>query len=1073
MPILTSEQRKLLEDACVNGRSAAEQAVRAAFISLAIAAERPPGHLNDEGRQLRRGLRAKARQLGDQGENFDLLGAECAYEQWHRLLFARFLAENNLLIHPEYRAPVTLADCEELAESLEEPDGWSVAARFAAEILPGIFRLDDPCVRLRLAPEGRLSLESIVANLPREVFVSDDALGWVYQYWQKLKKDQVNASERKIGGADLAPVTQLFTEHYMVRFLLENTLGAWWAARHPGSPLIKEFEYLCVDGNGSPAAGSFADWPDRVADVTVMDPCCGSGHFLVEAFSMLWQMRAEEEGLADIDAQDAVLRGNLFGLELDPRCVQIAMFTVAQAAWKQGGGWRVLPAPNIACSGIPVNAPVEEWKALAGGNSQLENALVRLHVLFRDADSLGSLIDPKRAVEIVDSTGLQQSFEDVDWEAVAPIIVAAATRERHDPAAAVLGGDAASIARAADYLSDRYTLVVTNPPFLVKTRFGETLREFIEVRYRDCGGDLASAFVSRCLAMTEENGAAATVSTENWLTLSSFTHFRERLIETASIRSLSWLGDSAFSSNMIGTRVRVVLSLIMNTRPKTGSAIAIRDVSGASTVEHKARALKGSALPAIVQSHYRRNPDCRFTQRIMEGTSLLGDFVDSSQGICTGDYARFGRYFWELPTISSGWERQQSSPKDHGLFSGRSKILRWEGGAGELIEFIRSRLGEGAESAWVRGLQFRGKQGVAVMQAGNLKATPFSGDLFDDNTVVLVPRDQQWLPALQAYVMSGEFEKNVRLLVGNLKVADRTMLKVPFDVDRWLKVAEERFPNGLSEPWSDDPTQWLFNGRPESSRAPLHVAVGRLIGYEWPARQFGLDELDAFADADGIMCLPSVAGEAPAADRLQHLIATAFGPTWSPGKVAELLEATGSKKKNLDQWLRDDFFKQHCTLFANRPFVWHIWDGRPDGFAALVNYHRLDRKTLEKLTYTYLGDWIERQRAEMREEVAGAEARLSAANQLRKKLELVLDGDPPYDIYVRWKSLADQPIGWDPDLNDGVRVNVRPFVEAAVLRATFNIHWKTDRGKNPDGSERLNDRHITIAEKRAARGDLP
>ena len=170
MPILTSQQRKVLEDACTKGRRAAEQAVRAALISLEIAADRPPAHLNEDGRALRRGLRAKARQLGDLGNTLDSLVAECAYEQWHRLLFARFLAENNLLIHPEYRAPVTLNDCNELAESLGEPDGWSVAGRFAAEILPGIFRPDDPCVRVRLAPEGRLSLESIVDRLPTEVF---------------------------------------------------------------------------------------------------------------------------------------------------------------------------------------------------------------------------------------------------------------------------------------------------------------------------------------------------------------------------------------------------------------------------------------------------------------------------------------------------------------------------------------------------------------------------------------------------------------------------------------------------------------------------------------------------------------------------------------------------------------------------------------------------------------------------------------------------------------------------------------------------------------------------------------
>ena len=184
----------------------------------------------------------------------------------------------------------------------------------------------------------------------------------------------------------------------------------------------------------------------------------------------------------------------------------------------------------------------------------------------------------------------------------------------------------------------------------------------------------------------------------------------------------------------------------------------------------------------------------------------------------------------------------------------------------------------------------------------------------------------------------------------------------------------------------------------------------------------------------GSCVLPSVAGEPPAADRVQQLLAAAFGESWSPAKAKELLEQAGSKKKNLADWLRDEFFKQHCALFGNRPFVWHIWDGQRDGFSALVNYHRLDRKTLEKLTYTYLGqDWVERQRAEVRDEVAGAEARLAAALGLQRKLEAILEGEAPLDIYVRWKEMHEQPIGWEPDLNDGVRLNIRPFVEAGVL----------------------------------------
>src|SRR5205814_4173008 len=118
----------------------------------------------------------------------------------------------------------------------------------------------------------------------------------------------------------------------------------------------------------------------------------------------------------------------------------------------------------------------------------------------------------------------------------------------------------------------------------------------------------------------------------------------------------------------------------------------------------------------------------------------------------------------------------------------------------------------------------------------------------------------------------------------------------------------------------------------------------------------------------------------------------------------------------------------------------------------------------------YLGqDWVERQRAEVRDEVAGADARLTAALGLQKKLEAILEGEAPLDIYVRCKETHEQPIGWEPDLNDGVRLNIRPFVEAGVLRTPFNVHWRKDRGKNADGSERENDKHLARADKLNAR----
>ena len=237
MAPLPSDLRRTLETTIISARDAAEDAARAALATLAVERDAPFTSMTEDQRRLRRALRAKARQLGsgDFLAGIPLLVEEIAYQQWHRMIFARFLAENDLLMHPE-GVSVSLQDCADLAPEEGAVDGWDLAARYASRMLPGIFLTDDPVVQLRLAPEGRRALERILDEQPSLVFTSDDALGWVYQFWQSRRKDEVNASEEKIGAGNIGPVTQLFTEDYMVKFLLHNSLGAWWAARHPDSP---------------------------------------------------------------------------------------------------------------------------------------------------------------------------------------------------------------------------------------------------------------------------------------------------------------------------------------------------------------------------------------------------------------------------------------------------------------------------------------------------------------------------------------------------------------------------------------------------------------------------------------------------------------------------------------------------------------------------------------------------------------------------------------------------------------------------------------------------------------------
>ncbi len=1178
MQPLEKTLRNRLERTIKDARDIAEDAARAALEQLGVGEAAPFAHLSEQDRELRRKLRVHGRQLGDslnggKIQTMDRLIEEVAYEHWHRMLFARFLAENNLLMYPDPDDPVavTLEECEDLAAEEGAANGWELAARFAARMLPQIFRLDSPVFQLTLPPEHQQKLERLVADLPLEVFTAPDSLGWVYQFWQAKKKDEVNASEVKIGARELPAVTQLFTEPYMVSFLLDNSLGAWWAARRlseadlqnasseeelrrkaaiPGVPLNYLRFVQQEDGTWTPAAGTFDGWPEQLADLKTLDPCCGSGHFLVAAFLMLVPMRIERDGLSAREAVDAVLRENIHGLELDQRCVELAAFALALTAWKypNAGGYRVLPELNVACSGLSVSVAKEEWKQLGLGKKNLTIALDWMHDTFKDAPVLGSLLNPAKT----DAAKL------VQWDELSSALEQALRQEQSEEQQEV-AVVAHGLAKAATLLAGRYQWVITNVPYLARGKQNERLRDFCERYYSAAKNDLATVFLERCLELCEEprmntnnhelnektigvhscplvvpnGGVVSVVLPQNWLFLTSYKKFREKLLKKDTWHLIARLGPGAFET-ISGEVVKAILTSLSrdnstkesgglfgstkNTKstkneqglfaslvPFVDNKIRGLDVSEPRTAAEKAARLLTAEIKSVEQATQLENPDARVAFDEVQG-DLLEDYAISYKGITTGDDPKYRRSFWDF----------DKQPKGFALFQSTVTGLQDFGGC-ESVVWYEAMTKPIQPGVYLRASGAMGKQGLMVSQMRELPVAQFSGNPFDTNAGALIPSDESHLPAIWCFCSSPEYNEAVRQIDQSLKVTNATLVKVPFDLDHWTKVAEEKYPNGLPKPYTDDPTQWIFHGHPcgsvvwdeekkwtahgplRTDDSVLHVAVARLLGYRWPAEldtnmeladeQRELvkrcEALAGYADEDGIVCIPPVRGEASASDRLLNLLAAAYGDAWSNDTLAALLKSADHAGKTLETWLREKFFTQHCKLFQHRPFIWHIWDGLRDGFAALVNYHKLDAKLLETLIYTYLGDWISRQKQDIASGVDGAQERLAAAEALKKKLELILEGEAAYDIFVRWKPLEKQPIGWDPDLNDGVRLNIRPFLTvpdvgkkgAGVLRDKPNINWNNDRGKDVESApwyhvfdgDRINDHHLTLAEKRAAR----
>jgi hypothetical protein len=1088
MPVLSPQQRTTLEKAVKEARKASEIGALNALQASAVNHAEPFAHMTPEQRTLRNALRSKSRLLGDELEpngiqQISNLAYELAYETWHKMLFATFLEANDLLMHHSGIA-VTFTDCEELAKEENYTDKWDAAAAYASKMLPAIFRMDDPLMQVKFATNDKIKLEVIIDSLEKDIFTADDSLGWVYQFWQSQAKEDINKSGEKIDGAKLPAVTQLFTEPYMVHFLIDNTLGAWWVNRNHGVIPPVKFEYLRTLDDGTPAAGNFEGWPDKTAQVTSLDPCMGSGHFVASLFPVFAALRMHEEGFTKEQATDKVITENLHGLELDARCTQIAAFNLALTAWKFCGHYKELPEMNLACSGIAPKGNVEDWVKLIGKGARfedkerMENGMHALYNHFQLAPELGSLLDPT----IIKADTFTASFEELQ-----PILEKALENE-NDTEQKARRVIASGIAKAGTMLSSSFNLIITNVPYLVFNKQSDFLHNFCSTNYPESDNDLATVFISRCLKLINTNGTLAIVSPQNWLYQIRYKSFRKQLISNGSLNLIARLGSGAFEV-ITGEVVKVTL-VLLNKRRLSASDIIIKniDASNPKLISDKIDMLKTADVFKTVAKIYLSSKEHRIITEHSDENVSLYNYADIAHGQSAGDNLLFNRCFWEVKSFEETWKLYQIDPNKPIEFSGKSQIVMWENENGAMYRLAESvkHLNHKAQQ-WRSGKSNWNKNGIAVTLMGKIIGTLYNGNIYSQSTGVIIPKEEEYLGAIWCYIHSSEFEKKLRLIDPSLAISIKTLLAVPFELEHWQKIAKNKYPKGLPKPYSDDPTQWLFHGHPIKTDNPLQVATARLLGYRWPSESDEDMELadeakllieevksfDSFTDDDGIFCIPSVNAEQAGADRLRTFLQAVFAAEYNNKTINELLEKEGAKASNLEEWFRNEFFIQHCKVFGNRPFIWHIWDGRKDGFSALVNYHKLDKENLSKLIYTYLGDWIRMCEAKRNAGESGADGLLDTAKKLQEKLILILNGEAPYDIFVRWKPLSEQPIGWEPDLNDGVRLNIRPFVESGVLRSKFNIKWGIDRGKNPPNSHwgeiRDNDKHLSLEEKRVSR----
>ena len=400
-----------------------------------------------------------------------------------------------------------------------------------------------------------------------------------------------------------------------------------------------------------------------------------------------------------------------------------------------------------------------------------------------------------------------------------------------------------------------------------------------------------------------------------WLFLGRHEEIRTYLLQTQSWVFLADLGEHAFHHQQADGAFTALVAF-SNTAPDPAHTYFALDATTAQKEFH----LLEAETNIVRQLTQLTRPDARIGTHAVSTLPLLAAYADSFVGLQNGDTPRFVRRFWELSAPGPAWAFFQQPCEVSTPFGGRTGLLRWDGGRGILAR---------SPGARVQGVEAWGKMGVAIRQTRSLPATFYTGDYYDQSSAVIVPKNPAHLPAIAAYCFSPDFHAEVRKIDRKKNVTNATLVKIPFDLPHWQRVAADRYPHDLPPPRSTDPTQWLFDGHPRGSDHPLQVAVARLLGYRWPRQTgaafpgcpaLGLDGLEPFADARGVVCLTPAASA-----RLHDLLAAAYGPAWSPAVLDGLLATVGYGGRTLDDWLRDGFFAQHCQLFEHHPFVWQLW----------------------------------------------------------------------------------------------------------------------------------------------------
>lgn len=700
--------------------------------------------------------------------------------------------------------------------------------RFWNAAMPFMFEREGDVTEL-LMPTSLLASDSVrdraVRVLTDEVCRDVEVIGWLYQFYIADRKDEVFAGfkkGKKAGAAEIPAATQLFTPHWIVRYLVENSLGRLWMLNHPDSRLVDQMDYYIapVDEEADFLRVSSPE------ELTVMDPACGSGHMLTYAFDLLYSIY-EEQGYAPSEIPSLILNRNLFGTEIDPRAGSLAAFALTMKAAARRKTFLKTPVhPNI-CVIKPVCFTTDElsYVVTRDGNKQDEESFWNQ---FDQADILGSLIQP-------DPTQLTSLRMHLDHATRADDLL---TQDIYQRAETVL--------TQAHFLATPYTIVITNPPYMGSKNVGGEMSLFLKDAYQGFQSDVFAAFILRSWRLVRPGGALALMTPNVWLYILSHSSTRELLVgDPPALRSLVELPLSGFKTATVQVCAFVAFKTNHRTRMHFSRLVEERgnETTLATSLREDVKMRRTGGRVSVVSSAdlahlpggilgYWLGPEMLEAFKLGEPMSKV---TISGQGLATADNARFLRMWFEVAVDRIGFDLDPDQarassfkwfPHNKGgdfrkWFGNQEWVVNWEDDGAEVRTHGAEQGGRPKSRAQNTHLYFKPSLSCSMIGTGNPAFRFFPQGFIFDVAGTSVFADSDRLLELAALTNSSVARSMLEAMSPTLNLGVGTLAQLPvIDLGQGVQEIVAELVDIHRSDWNSRETSWgfetldLLNSRP-------------------------------------------------------------------------------------------------------------------------------------------------------------------------------------------------------------------------------------------------------------------